>query len=129
MLKNKRRGVVESSRPKLLKKLEMYGLSDLLTNWVKAFLTNRQQRVHLSGAYSDWLPVRSGVPQGSKIAASLFLIYINDIVKCVKHSTVKLFADDCKLYLSSLPEEGFALLNSDLLDILFINGSKNVNYR
>ena len=65
------------------------------------FLNGRQQRVHVDGAYSDWVPVTSGVPQGSKLGPLLFILYINDLSTQVKRSVVKLFADDCKLYYST----------------------------
>ena len=51
----------------------------------------------LRGATSEWLPVTSGVPQGSVLGPLLFLIYINDIDDNLDSSLVK-FADDTKIY-------------------------------
>ena len=49
------------------------------------------------------MSLTSGVPQGSVLAALLFILYVNDLPEAVECS-IKIFADDCKLYLPvSLP--------------------------
>ena len=65
---------------RLLHKLEMYGIEGNLLNWVNAFLSNRSQRVILGDVASDWEQVTSGVPQGSALGPTLFIIYTNDQV-------------------------------------------------
>ena len=82
---------------RLLLKIEAYGIRGTTLQWIRAFLTDRRQRVVLNGAKSSWQPVISGVPQGTVLGPLLFLLYINDIVNNIS-SEIRLFADDCVLY-------------------------------
>ena len=41
-----------------------YGFDGKLLLWIEDFLTDRQMRVAVNGAYSDWAKVTSGVPHG-----------------------------------------------------------------
>lgn len=44
---------------------------------------------------SDFLPVTSGVPQGSNLGPLLFLLFINDMPNAIsKGTSLPLFADD-----------------------------------
>jgi hypothetical protein len=56
------------------------------------------QRVVIDGCYSDWLPVSSGVPQGSILGPFFFIIFINDLADVVSSSEIALYADDSKLF-------------------------------
>ena len=98
---------------RLLLKLNRYGISGSLLRWLRNFLTNRKQRVVIPGIHFDWSPVTSGVPQGTILGPILFLIYVNDIQEVVK-STIKLFADDTKIYRELTNPNDITILQSDL---------------
>jgi len=84
---------------KLCHKLKSYGISGKLLNWITEFLFNRVQAVKINNIVSDYVPVKSGVPQGSVLGPVLFLLYINDLVDLFGPGlSVKLFADDVKIY-------------------------------
>ena len=104
----------------LVKKLENSGIGGPLLAWFRSYLTDQQQCVVLHGVCSDWLPVTSGVPQGSILGPLLFLIYCNDVQNYIQaKSTLTLFADDSKLYRSlDLPNASTSLQhNLDSLQI------------
>ena len=87
------------SHHKLLLKLSSYGIRDNLLLWIKSFLTNRSQVVRINSTYSSACSVTSGVIQGSVIGSLLFNLFVNDITDHFNpNTTVKLFADDIKLY-------------------------------
>ena len=81
--------------------------------WFEDFLTDRQMRVSVNGAYSDCAKVTSGVPQGSVLRPILFLLYVNNIPASVS-CKIKLFADDTKIWNTSKMQFDSQSLQSDL---------------
>jgi len=81
----------------LLRKLEHYGVRGITNNWFSSYLSNRMQSVTINGYSSETRQIDHGVPQGSVLGPLLFLIYINDLHTCIRHSTVRHFADDTNL--------------------------------
>ena len=61
------------------------------------FFSNRRLRVVLNGESSQEYPVNAGVPQGSILGPTLFLLYINDLPDDVI-CNIAIYADDTTLY-------------------------------
>ena len=81
----------------LSRKLEHYRVRGVENDWFSSYLSNRQQYVSIGGANSEVKLMLHGVPQGSVLGPLLFLIYINDLNRCIKFSTTRHFADDTNL--------------------------------
>ena len=102
----------------LLSKLYHYGIRGITNDWFKSYLTNRQQYVTINDHSSELLDMKYGVPQGSVLGPLLFLIYINDLHKAIKYSTVRHFADDTNLLIKSRsPKQLQKHLNLDLKNL------------
>ena len=63
----------------LIAKLRAYGMSKNACNMIVSYLSNRRQRVKISGEVSNWSTINRGVPQGSVLGPLLFNIFLNDL--------------------------------------------------
>ena len=77
--------------------MESYGIKGEILGLIKAFLSNRTQKVIVSGESSQYKGVTSEIPQGSMLGPLLFVMFINDLPDQVK-SDIFLFADDTKIF-------------------------------
>lgn len=101
----------------LMSKLEYYGMSGSLLDWLNDYLTERKQTVRVKNIISNEILVTSGVPQGSHLGPLLFNLFINDIKNCFSFGKILLFADDLKVF-SKIRSEKDALRMQADLDIL-----------
>ena len=79
----------------LMRKLQILNVPTILLNWCAAFLRNRQQRVKIGQAKSNWLPITAGVPQGTKLGPLFFLVMINDLTTA---TPIYKYIDDCTIF-------------------------------
>lgn len=77
--------------------MSLLQIENKVIDWVQEYLCDRHQAVVIENVVSDFEPVTSGVPQGSVLGPTLFLIFINDIHIGI-NSKIRLFADDCVIY-------------------------------
>ena len=98
----------------LIFKLRQNGVNGSLLKLFESYLRGRKQRVVVNSSYSEYLPIESGVPQGSVLGPLSFLIFINDLEKNIK-SNIKFFADDTMLFsVVKNPDVCATALNHDL---------------
>ena len=84
----------------LLNKLERYGIRGVANSWLTSYLSNRYQFVEHNQISSQRLKIRCGVPQGSILGPTLFILYINDMYKVSNKLKFILFADDTNILIS-----------------------------
>ena len=63
----------------LVQKLSYYGLRGVASKWISSYLENRSQFVSYNNVNSDIQNINCGIPQGSILGLSLFILYINDL--------------------------------------------------
>ena len=90
-----------------------HGIGETLCRWIESWLTEREQRVVVNGKVSEWGSVGSGVPQGSVLGPTAFLVYINDLDIEIKNDILK-FADDTKLFAAIRSDEDAVRLQDDV---------------
>ena len=79
----------------IMRDLNRIGLKGRLTESISAFLSNRLFRVRVGTYLSDSFPQEMGVPQGSILSVTLFILKINSIISCLSPSIkCSLYVDD-----------------------------------
>ena len=106
----------------LLNKLKTIGLQQKSILWFKNYLENRTQITTINNVSSTEKRVSYGVPQGSVLGPTLFIIYINDLSDLIR-SKINLYADDTIVYgnnpllVQSDMEKVYNWCNTNLLTI------------
>ena len=124
------------SAPRLLAKLERLGIRGLELKLFQDYLSGRRQCLRVDSYTSTDLPVTFGVPQGSVLGPTLFLVYLNDLCDLkLENGTIISYADDTALLFSadtwentfSLAQNGFDKVSEWLKqNILTLNTEKTM---
>jgi len=84
----------------------------------RSYFKNRQQSTHTQQAQSDTKTITHGIPQGSTLSTTFFLLYINNIIKTVPASKVYTYADDTTLVITAMTVRELQLLAQSELSSL-----------
>lgn len=124
--------------PILLKKLENIGVRDNQLKLLTSYLSDRCQYVRIDSVVSSDLKNASfGIPQGSILGPTLFLIYINDLCNLqLANGKIISYADDTALLFSAgndsqlyeLAQHGFNIVNSWLRGHLLTLNAEKTKY-
>lgn len=85
----------------LINKLKTLGFPTSLVNLIESYLQDRRQVVRLNDNWSDEGYIFDGVPQGSNLGPTLFLVYVNDLMNIKFRGFLNLFADDSCISVSN----------------------------
>ena len=107
------------SHPGIIHKCQQQGVGGALLTWLTDYLTSRQLQAVVGGSTSLPHPVTAGVPQGSILGPTLFLLYVNDAEDHLPAGVeLATYADDTTMYhsIATLGDiaDGSALLQHGL---------------
>ena len=84
----------------LLSKLSTYKFSDATYTLLASYLHNRQQVMNSGKGMSQPASIKSGVPQGSILGPTLFLMFINDMHLYMEYCDTDYYADDTTVHIN-----------------------------
>ena len=82
------------NHPILLSKLHQYGFRDVILNWFRSYLSNRQHSVRIGNSTSHAARTNISIPQGSVLGCNLFSLYFSDVAYVSEVLKPILFAED-----------------------------------
>lgn len=102
----------------LIVKMKSFGIGKKTARWFYEFVDGREFFVKIGNFVSRIYRSTSGVPAGSILGPTLFLVGVNDIANCVINAIVLLFADDIKLAMMVNSMADVRCLQSDINNVL-----------
>lgn len=93
----------------LISKMQALGIFGVASDLFQSYLNNRKSKIMLSAEvnnvrkniYSSVIEMYCGIPQGSILGPTLFLIYVNDLHLSLSNCTLSQYADDTTCIVSS----------------------------
>ena len=133
--------------PLLLTKLKKMQFSENFLNLINSYLSNRKQYVEINGKKSSTKYITTGVFQGSKLAAIIFIIYVNSIFNLPINGKIIMYADDIAIIYNAIEvtdlknkmeydlkvleiwfENHFLKMNTKKTNYIFFKGRAKLDY-
>ena len=114
----------------LLEKMIFLGFSEEVIDWFRSYLSNRNFKVNINKAFSEYGEVTCGVPQGSILGPLLFLLYVNDMPQALSCDLL-LYADDsCLIFQHKDVKEIEKVLNQNFSDLCdwFVDNKLSIHF-
>ena len=107
------------SQTTLLHKLRhQFGIQGPLFSWLTDYLSDQTQFSVVNGQHSNVANVRCGIPQGSILGPTLFVLYTNDLPSSVSSGSLFMYADDTTVYcIGDNVDNAVMSLNAALTDL------------
>ena len=86
----------------LLQRLHsVFGLTDVVLQWIESFLSDRTQQVAFNGQLSATQPVLFGVPQGSVLGSLMYVLNTAELAKVVARHGLQMhqYANVIQIYM------------------------------
>lgn len=111
----------------ILNKLKyQYNIDGKFLSFFVDYLKDRSQRVVINTERSSLLNVNSGVPQGSILGPTIFILFLNDITDGLSEGTnITMYADDTKLWRRINKDDDHYVLQKDI-NLLLDWSTKNM---
>lgn len=86
-------------RHRIIKTIQDWNITGNITAFIQNFLSDRSYKVRVNGVLSNKKVLQNGIPQGSVLSTTLFLVAINDIITNFTNPVqASLYADDLVIY-------------------------------
>ena len=108
------------SHKKLIDKLKNeFNFTPETLTFFTSYFQNRKQSLHTQHAQSRTQTITHGIPQGSTLSTTFFLLYINNIIRTVPNSKVYTYADDTTLIITAATQSDLqTLAQSELYNLI-----------